>query len=110
MTEKIRLALEVYAEDPAAAGRSLRALIEEDQAQFVRASAALRTQADTPGFQSLIKLLSQNNGVLRQLCDPDLLDKQSSIDLVQRIAGIEPGLDSRLVRLLPGRGFDNSDP
>jgi hypothetical protein len=110
MTEKIQLALEVYAQDPEGAAQSLRALMEQDLTQFVRASAALRTHGDSPGFQPLIKLLAQNNGVLRQLCDPELLDKESSIDLAQRIARIEPELDSRLVRLLPGRGSDNSDP
>jgi HEAT repeat protein len=110
MTEKIRLALGVYTEDPEGAAQSLRALFENDQTQFVRASAALRTEGDNPGFQSLIKLLAQSSGVLRQLCDPELLDKDSSIYLVQQIAGIEPELDSRLVKLLPGRGSDNSDP
>lgn len=110
MTEKIRLALEVHLEDPEGAAQSLRALIEEDQIQFVRAVAALRTEGDSPGFQPLIKLLAQSNGVLRQVCDPELLDKESSIDLAQRIAGIEPELDSRLVRLLPGRGSDHADP
>jgi HEAT repeat protein len=100
----------VYTEDPEGAAQSLRALFENDQTQFVRASAALRTEGDNPGFQSLIKLLAQSSGVLRQLCDPELLDKDSSIYLVQQIAGIEPELDSRLVKLLPGRGSDNSDP
>jgi HEAT repeat protein len=110
MTEKIRLALELYEQDPEGAAQSLQALIEEDQTQFVRAAAALRTEGDSPGFQPLIKLLAQSNGVIRQLCDPGFLDKESSIDLVKRIAAIEPALDSTLVRLLPGRGWDSSDP
>jgi HEAT repeat protein len=110
MVDKIRLALEAYADDPASAAQSLQALITEDQKVFLRASALLRAERDKPGFQPLIQLLAKNTGVIQQLCDPNLLDKEASIDLAQLIAGIEPGLDGKLVRLLPARGADTSDP
>jgi HEAT repeat protein len=44
-----------------------------------------------------------------QLCDPELVDKNTSIELAQRIATIDPKLDTKLVALLPGRGAENGD-
>src|SRR6266481_9515852 len=110
MMERARLALEMYPENPGRAMQVLRGLFSEDPSGFVRASAPLLSERDTPGSQPLIELLAQSVGVVELLCDPDFLDKQPSIDLAQRIAAIDPGLDSKLVRLLPDRGVNHSDP
>ena len=110
MRERIRLALDAHAEDPAGAAQALRALIDEDQAQFVRAAALLRNEQDKAGFLPLVEILAQTEGVSGRLCDPQLLDKHSAVDLARRIAAIAPALDGKLVRLLPGRDSDDSDP
>jgi len=110
MTERIRLALDAYAGDPAGAAQALRDLIGEDQTQFVRAAALLRNERDKAGFLPLVEILAQTEGICGRLCDPQLLDKDSAVDLAGRIAAIAPTLDGKLVRLLPGRGSDDSDP
>ncbi len=110
MMERARLALEMYPENPGRAMQVLRGLFSEDPSGFVRTSAPLLSERDTPGSQPLIELLAQSVGVVELLCDPDFLDKQPSIDLAQRISAIDPGLDSKLVRLLPDRGVNHSDP
>ena len=110
MMERARLALEMYPENPGRAMQALRGLFSEDPSGFVRASAPLLSEGDKAGSQPLIEVLAQSVGVVELLCDPDFLDKQPSIDLAQRIAAIDPGLDSKLVRLLPGRGVNHSDP
>ena len=110
MTERIKSALEKYAEDPAGAAQAWRALIDEDPSRFVRAAALLLGEGDQPGLPSLIEFLAHAGGVAAQLGDPQLLDKKSSIALARRIAAIDPGLDSKLASLLPGRGADSSDP
>ena len=109
MNERIRQALESHAGDPSGAAESLRSLLHENQPKFVRSAALLRSDLDKPDFQPLIVVLAQSTALSDQLCDPDLLDKQSGIDLTQRIAAISPGVDATLVRLLPARGSDSSD-
>jgi hypothetical protein len=110
MTENIRLVLETYSEDPGSAAQALRGLMSEDPSQFVRASAPLLREGDKAESQPLVEVLAGSVGIAESLCDPDLLDKQSSIDLAQRIAEIDPGLDSKLVLLLTGRGVKGSPP
>jgi hypothetical protein len=110
MTERIRLALDAHADDPAGAAQALRALIGEDLTQFVRAAALLRNERDKPGFLPLVEVLAQAEGISECLSDPQLLDKNSAVDLASRIAEIAPALDGKLVRLLPGRDSDDSDP
>jgi hypothetical protein len=109
MTERIRLVLETYREDPLGARQHLRVLINEDQRGFVTAAAQLLSQEDKTAFQPVIETLARGAGVIQQLCDPELLDKDSSIELAQRIAAIEPRLDTKLVSLLPGRGSVTCD-
>jgi hypothetical protein len=110
MTDRIRLALDTYSEDPAGATHALRGLISEDPREFAQASAALLSEREKPGFQVLIEVLARSAGAVQQLCDPNLLDKKSSVALAQRFAAIDPALDSKLVQLLPGRGVEDSDP
>ena len=105
MTERIRLALDSHADDPAGAAQALRALIGEDLTQFVRASALLRNERDKAEFLPVVEVLAQTEGISECLSDPQLLDKDSAVDLAHRIAEIAPALDGKLVRLLPGRGF-----
>jgi hypothetical protein len=109
MREKTRLALEMYSEDPVRSAQTLTGLIGEDPSGFVRAAAGLLNERDNPGFQMLVQVLAGGGGVAKQLCDPDLLQKPSAIELAQKIAAIDPGLDGKLVRLLPGRGVSGSD-
>jgi hypothetical protein len=109
MTERIRLALETSREDPLGARHDLRLLINEDQRQFVGAAAQMLSQPDKTGFQPVIEILARGAGVVQQLCDPELLDKATSIELAQRIAAMEPRLDTKLVSLLPGRGSEKCD-
>jgi HEAT repeat protein len=110
MTETIMLALETYSEDPVGTTQVLQELIRENPNEFARASAGLPSDQDKLGLQAVIEVLAQSAGVVQQLCDPDVLDKKASIELAQRIAAIDPGLDSKLARLLPGRGVNDSDP
>jgi hypothetical protein len=110
MTEKIRLALEMYPEDPGGAAQALRELISEDPRQFVRVSALLMSEGDKSETQPLVEALAGSEGVVELLCDPSLLDKQPSIDLAQRIAAIDSDLDSKVVLLLTGRGVKGSSP
>ena len=110
MTERIRHALETYSEDPAGATRTLGELIGKDAGGFVRAAALLLSEEDESEFQILVEVLARSAGTAQRLCDPDLLDKQSSTDLAQRIAAIDTGLDSKLVRLLTGQGVKGSSP
>ena len=56
-----------------------------------------------------MRFSARGEGVTQQLCDPDLLDKDTSIELAQRIAEIEPRLDTKLASLLPGRGTEICD-
>ena len=109
MTERMKLALEMHSEDPAGAVQTLRGLIGEDSGGFVSAAAQLLSEGEKSGHQLLIEVLARSVGVVELLSDPEFLDKQSSIDLAQRIAAIDARLDGKLVRLLPGRGVNGSD-
>jgi HEAT repeats len=110
MTEKIRSALETHAEDPRAAGEALRFLMNEDSERFLRASLELaRTEQDTPALERLMQLLANHGAVMQKLCDPELFDRKTSVELAQRLARAEPQLDTRLVRLLPGRDSMRGD-
>ncbi len=109
MTERIKLVLETYREDPLGARENLRVMINEDQRGFMTAAARMLSQEDKTAFQPVIEILARGEGVTQQLCDPELLDKDTSIELAQRIAAIEPRLDTKLVSLLPGRGSESCD-
>ena len=102
--------METYPEDPGGAAQALRELISEDQNQFVLASAVLLSEGDKSESQPLVEALAGSVGIVELLSDPEILAKQPSIDLAQRIAAIDPDLDSKLVRLLTGRGVKGSVP
>lgn len=80
MTQQARQALDEYARDPLADGEPLR------------------------------QLLAQNDDVIVGLCDPAFLDKAMSIEVARRIAGIEPNLDTRLAKVIPGREQHELNP
>ena len=109
MKDRIRLVLETYSEDPPGVRQNLRVLIVEDQRAFVGAAAQMLGQAEKGAFHPVIEILARCVGIVHPLCDPELLDKEPSIALAQRIAEIEPRLDTKLVTLLPGRGTENCD-
>jgi hypothetical protein len=109
MTEQIGLALETSRKDPLGAKQDLRTLLNEDPRQFVGAAAKILSQPEKTGSQPLIEVLARGASVVQQLCDPELLDKDTSIELAQRIAAIEPRLDTKLMSLLPGRGSESCD-
>lgn len=44
------------------------------------------------------------------LCDPDAFSKEASIELARQMVLFDPKLDTRLVRLLPGRDRTLTDP
>jgi HEAT repeat protein len=108
MTDRINAALELYSEDPEGAAKALRTLIDGDPSGFVQASALL-LERDSPGCQHLVPILARNIAVVPQLCDPELLDRETAIELARRIVTIDPRLDTKLVLLLPGRGSENCD-
>jgi hypothetical protein len=109
MKERIRLVLETYGEDPPGVRQNLRVLIVEDQRAFVGAAAQMLGQAEKGEFQPVIEILARCVGIVHPVCDPELLDKETSIELAHRIAEIEPRLDTKLVTLLPGRGTENCE-
>lgn len=110
-TDAIVRTLENYAEDGPACERALREVMSRDGAAFVRvAIRMLRGGHDKPGFQSLIPLLAESSETLAELCNPDNFeDRAESLDLARRLAKIEPQMDTKLLRLLPGRNSDVSD-
>jgi hypothetical protein len=67
MTERTRLALEMYSENPGKATQALRGLFSEDPSGFVRASALLMSEQDKPGSQPLIEVLAHSVGVVELL-------------------------------------------
>jgi hypothetical protein len=110
MTEKIRNAMAVFEEDAAAGGQLLRSAMGADHKDFLLAAATLlKGQPESRGSQEVLKLLAASDQAVRQMSDPDLFSKEESIELARRVAGIEPQLDTKLVRLLPGRNGTASE-
>src|SRR5260370_19854081 len=109
MTEQIELAMQVCADDRPAGRLALQSLMDEDRATFLRAALALRSDPDAAGYEELMKLLAQSDELARQLCDPDSFTREASIELARQMGQFEPQLDTKLVRLLPGRDGAVSD-
>src|SRR5260221_9425202 len=111
MTEQIRQAMEECAEDPAAGERRLRALMERGGNRFVQASLGLvETDRDSPGYPLPMTLLARSDQIVNRLCDPEAFSKEASIDLARKLVLFDPKLDTRLVRLLPGRDRTLTSP
>jgi HEAT repeat protein len=111
MTEQIRQAMVECAEDPATGERLMRALLELDGDRFVRASLGLvGSDRDSPGYALLMTLLARSDQIVGQLCNPDAFSKEASIELARKLVLFDPKLDTRLVRLLPGRDRALTDP
>src|SRR5258708_2040266 len=110
MTEQIELAMQVCADDPPTGQRTLRSLLDEDGEGFIRAALALRSHPDAPGYGELMKLLARSDELVRKLCDPDSFTREASVELARQMVQFEPQLDTKLVRLLPGREGTASDP
>src|SRR5205809_7974342 len=111
MTEDIRRAMEKCADDHAAGEWLLRDLMNQDGARFVRASLGLvESERDAPGYQLLMTLLTRSDQLVNQLCDPDAFSKEASIELARQLVVFDPKLDTRLVRLLPGRDRTLTNP
>jgi HEAT repeat protein len=105
MTERIRLALQIQPDNPQAGPQALRKLLAGDPEQFLRAFIPLlHSERDRPAYQPLIKFWIQTRETVQQLCNPELFDKETAIELARVIAEMDPGLDTRLVRSLPTRG------
>jgi hypothetical protein len=104
MTERIKEAMQSYPEDPAARGRALRSLVNEDQAAFVRASLPiLQTDREATGYEELLKALAHCDQLVIELCDPASVGKEASREIARRIAQFDPQLDTKLALLLRGR-------
>src|SRR5260221_1298871 len=111
MPEQLRQAMEECAEDPAGGERRLRALMERGGNRFVQASLGLvETDRDSPGYPLLMTLLARSDQIVNRLCDPEAFSKEASIDLARKLVLFAPKLDTRLVRLLPGRDRALTDP
>ena len=108
MTEKIRKAMEVCEEDPSAGGKQLRELMSTGMEEFLRAAAELKNESESRGSAEILKLLASSDQALKHMSDPDLFSKDESVELARRLASVEPQLDTKLVRLLPGRS--STDP
>src|ERR1022692_1079732 len=105
MVEQIEEALQNFTKNPTMQGRMLRAMLVENPKKFSSgALQALLKGGDVRGHKYIITLLLQNGFLVEDLYDPEIFTKELSIALAQKLAQIEPQLDSRLARLLPGRG------
>jgi hypothetical protein len=110
MTEKIRAAMAAFEEDAAAGGQLLRSAMGADHKDFLLAAATLlKGQPESRGSQEVLKLLAASDQAVKQMSDPDLFSKEESVELARRVASIEPQLDTKLVRLLPGRSGTASE-
>src|SRR5262249_14726551 len=58
----------------------------------------------------LMTLLARSDQMINQLCDPDAFSKEASIELARKLVLFDPKLDTRLVRLLPGRDRTLTSP
>lgn len=111
MTTKLRSAIQMCEEDPVAGGKFLRTLMSQDQEGFLRAAAAtLQDQSESGGIQELLKLIASSDQAVNQLCDPSIFSKEESLALVRRMSQLDPQLDTKLVRFLPGRSHAALDP
>src|SRR5207253_4667933 len=70
----------------------------------------VESERDAPGYQLLMTLLTRSDQLVNQLCDPDAFSKEASIELARQLVVFDPKLDTRLVRLLPGRDRTLSSP
>src|SRR5436309_14884905 len=102
MREKLHLAMQTCDADAAAGGRALRSLMSEDPKDFLRASLSLLlAEPGAPGHEQLLKLLAGSDRVVEQVCDANLFTDKEAVELARMLAGAEPQLDTKLVRMLP---------
>ena len=73
-------------------------------------SLTVGSDRDSPGYPFLMTLLARSDQIVNQLCNPDAFSKEASIELARKLVLFDPKLDTRLVRLLPGRDRALTDP
>jgi hypothetical protein len=73
------------------------------RALFAAAIALLKSEAD-PGFrQKIYKYLVDCVGLLTRIADPNAFRREESLEICRTLQKVDPLVDVRLVRLLPGR-------
>jgi hypothetical protein len=88
--------------------RLLQRLAREHPDLFFTAAAEhLESDIDSPAHRFLAGLLLRQESLLERLANPARCSCESAVRLFRRLLAVDPALDFRLARMLPGRNDSN---